>query len=61
MIKAKKLTEEDETITFDPKLMMEELREKCFMFLHLEQDEPSPWINLDLYKNRVSGRLLEQL
>lgn len=61
LIKAKKLTKEDETITFDPKLMMEELREKCFMFIHLEQDEPSPLINLDLYKNRVSGRLLEQL
>ena len=27
----------------------------------IEQDEPSPLINLDPYKKRVSGRLLEQL
>ena len=61
LIKAKKLTEEDETITFDPKLMMEELREKCFIFVDMDEDQPGVFICLDLYKNRVSGRLLEQL
>ena len=61
LIKAKKLTVENEIITFDPKLMMEELREKCFIFVDMDEDQPGVFVSLNLYKNRVSGRLLEQL
>ena len=61
LIKAKKLTVEDEIITFDPKLMMEELREKCFIFVDMDEEQPGVFVSLNLYKNRVSGRLLEQL
>ena len=61
VIKAKKQTGEDESITFDPKLMMEELREKCFIFVDMDEDQPGVFVSLNPYKNRVSGRLLEQL
>jgi len=61
LIKAKKMTGENETITFDPRLMMEELKEECFRFIHMDQGQTSTIIGLDLYKKRVSGRLLEQL